>query len=273
MVVYGIITETHIGKLYAAGMLPGALAVLLYLLAVRWAVWRNPLLAPAAAKSTGSEKLAAIKAIWPVVVLFLFVLGGIYTGLFTAAEAAGTGAGGALLLSLVKRSMSLRALVDILCDTAEMTAIIFAILLGAYAFTEFLNLTGVHKSLLNLITQNQLTPIAVIFVIVVIYIVLGCVMESMSMVLITVPIFFPVVVGLGFDPVWFGVLVVVVVELGLITPPLGVNLFAIRLIAPDVPMSKLIRSIAPFILVDLVRVTLLVMFPIISLYLPNLFFK
>jgi len=273
MVVYGILTETHIGKLYAAGLLPGALAVLLYAVAIRWAVWRNDRLAPAAEVATWAQKLEALKGVWAVVVLFVFVLGGIYAGIFTAAEAAGAGAGGALLLSLLKRNMSAKVLLDILRDTAEMTAIIFAILLGAYAFTEFLNLTGVHTSLLALITAYRLPPLAVVFVIVLIYVVLGCIMESMSMVMITVPIFFPVIIGLGFDPVWFGILVVVVVELGLITPPLGVNLFAVRMIATDVPMGSLIRAVVPFIAVDMVRVTLLVLFPVITLYLPSLFFK
>lgn len=272
MVIYGIITETHIGKLYAAGLLPGLLGILLYILAVRYVVWRDPAAAPPAQPVAFSEKMASMRGIWPVIVLFAIVLGGIYAGIFTATEAAGIGSFGAFALSFLRGKLTWKKLYEILFDTAETSAVMFALLMGATVFGEFLNYTGAHEGLLSLVKDTGLAPFTVIMIVIAIYIVMGCLMESLSMILLTVPLFFPVVIGLGYDPVWFGILIVVLVEIGLITPPIGVNLFVLRSVAPDVSMATIIRGIVPFIAADVVRITLIAAFPIISLLLPNLFF-
>ncbi|MBC56731.1 MAG: C4-dicarboxylate ABC transporter permease [Confluentimicrobium sp.] len=272
MIIYGIMTETHIGKLYAAGLIPGALGILLYIFAIKWIVWRAPNAAPRVQKSSLSERLSALKGVWMIVALFTLVLGGIYGGLFTAAEAAGIGAFGAFILALIKGTLTVRSTYAIFLDTALTSAMMFALLFGATVFGEFLNFTGVHHAILDLVTAQGLPPAAVIAVIVVIYLVLGCLMETLSIVLLTVPLFFPVVTGLGYDPVWFGVLLVVLIEVGLITPPIGMNLFVLRGVVPDVPLAKIMKGILPFVAVDIARVALIVLFPILSLALPHLFF-
>lgn len=272
LVMYGIITETHIGKLYAAGLIPGVMGMIGYILAVRWTVWRNPTAAPVAAKATRAEKLSALKGIWSVVVLFVFVLGGIYGGIFTAAEAAGIGAFGAFVLALAKRRLTWTKLHEILVDSAVTSTLLFGLLVGASMFTEFLNYSGAHTALLDFVTNSGLSPTGVILLICLIYIILGALMEEMSMILLTVPLFFPIVTGLGYDPVWFGVLVIVLCELGMIAPPIGVNLFVVRSIAPQVPLAEIVRGIVPFAVADIVRIFLLAVFPALALFLPGVLF-
>lgn len=272
MVIYGIATETHIGKLFAAGLIPGAIAVTGYILAVKWTTWRNPSAGPSGGVATRSEKQDAYKRIWPVVIIFGIVLGGIYSGLFTATEAAGIGASSAFLFAL-QRGINFKSLYNILMDTLQTSAMMFALLLGAIVFAEFINLTGADKAIVALVRDHGLSPAMVIFVIIVIYLILGCLLESISMILLTLPLFFPVVVALGFDPVWFGILVVVLVEIGLITPPIGVNLFVIRSVVPDVPLATTIQGVMPFIVADLFRIAVLVLFPAVTMFLPNLMFK
>ncbi|MDF2369073.1 TRAP transporter large permease [Sneathiella sp.] len=272
LLIYGVATETHIGKLYAAGLFPGLLGVALYLLAVRWAVSRNPDFAPEIAKERWSTRFHSLTRIWPALLLFILVIGGIYGGIFTATEAAGIGAGGALALAIVRRSLSFVQFYAILLDTAKTSVVLLTLVLGAGIFSEFLNYSGAHSVLLNFILDSNFSPWMVIAIICVIYILLGMVMETMSMILLTVPIFFPIVMGLGYDPVWFGILIVVLAELGLITPPIGINLFVIKSIVSEVSISTIVRGIIPFICADLVRVALIALFPIISLYLPSLLF-
>lgn len=273
MVVYGIATETHIGKLFAAGLIPGLIGILGYMAAIQWVVWRNPKAGPPAPSAARSEKIDAFKRIWAVGVLFTIVLGGMYGGIFTATEAAGIGAFGGFVFALARGKLGWSNLYSILSATVQTTAVMFALLMGALIFGEFVNLTGAAKGTLQMIQGNGWAPFTVILVIMGIYILLGCLLESLSMILLTLPLFFPVVIGLGYDPVWFGILVVVLVEIGLITPPIGVNLFVIKSVVPDVPMGTTIRGVMPFIAADIVRVFLLAVFPVISLFLPGLFFK
>jgi tripartite ATP-independent transporter DctM subunit len=272
LVIYGIMTETHIGKLYAAALVPGALGILGYIAAVKWTVWRDPASAPSAVKSSRQERYQALLSVWPVVLLFALVLGGIYSGIFTATEAAGIGAFGAFCLALARRRLTRQGLYDILLDSAQSTAVIFGLMIGALIFTEFLNYTGAHTALLSFVQDSGFSPFMVIVVICVIYIILGALMEELSMMLLTVPLFFPIVTGLGYDPVWFGVLVIVLCELGMIAPPVGVNLFVVRSFAPDIPITTVVRGIGPFVAADIVRVFVIASFPILSLYLPALFF-
>jgi tripartite ATP-independent transporter DctM subunit len=273
LVIYGIMTETHIGKLYAAALIPGLIGVLGYMAAVWWTVWRDPEAGPASARVGWAQRMRTLVAIWPVAVLFAFVLGGIYSGVFTAAEAAGIGSFGAFVLAWMRGQLTMKLLKDVFIETAQSTAIIFGLLIGALVFTEFLNYTGSHKALLSFVRDSGFAPFTVILVICVIYIILGALMEELSMILLTVPLFFPVVTGLGYDPVWFGVLLIVLCELGMIAPPVGMNLFVVRAIAPHIPIKEVLRGIVPFVASDIVRVFIIATFPILSLYLPGLFFK
>jgi tripartite ATP-independent transporter DctM subunit len=273
MVVYGVATQTHIGKLFAAGIVPGIIAILGYMAAVKWSVWRNPASAPLAEEMEKHDKAALLKSLWPVALIFGVVMGGIYGGFFTSIEASGIGASAAMLFAVTHHSLKLRDIYWILVDTAKTSTMMFAIILGAALFGEFINLTGVHEGLLKVVNGSGLPPFGIILLLVVIYILLGSVLESLSMILLTIPIFFPIIKALGYDPVWFGILIVVVVEIGLIHPPIGVNLFVIRSVMPDIPMMSIIKGVVPFIVADLLRILLIAAVPAISLWLPNLLFK
>lgn len=272
MVIYGVSTQTHIGKLFAAGIIPGVIGILFYMAAVKWTVWRDPSSAPVAPDAGWADKFATLKGLWPVIVLFSLVMGGIYGGWFTATEAAGIGAAGAFVFALTHKSLKLQDIGNILVDTALVSTTMFAILFGASMFVEFINLTGIHKGLEVLVRDSGASPFGVVLMIIGIYIVLGCLLESISMILITIPIFFPIVMALGYDPVWFGIIVVVATEIGLITPPIGVNLFVIRSIAPEISMRTIVSGMGPFITMDIFRILLLAAVPAITIWLPNLLF-
>ncbi len=271
MVIYGITTETHIGMLFAAGIIPGLIGIVGYSVAVNWVARRHPERAPRAEKSSRPERIDAIKNVWAVCALFILVLGGIYGGFFTATEASGIGACGALAFALLRRT-SLKDLIEIFRTSAETTAVLFALIIGASVFSEFVNLTGAHQGVLAVVQNGSLSPVMVIMVICAIYVLLGCVLDSLAMMLLTLPMFFPIVVGLGFDPIWFGILVVMLVEIGLITPPIGMNLFVLKSILPDVKLITIIRGIVPFLAVDILRVILIALIPALTLFLPGLFF-
>ncbi|MBS0449986.1 MAG: TRAP transporter large permease [Proteobacteria bacterium] len=273
MVIYGVATQTHIGMLYAAGMIPGAIATLGYMAAVKWSVWRNPSIAPVADKIEKRNAWQLTKALWPVVVIFLIVMGGLYGGLFTSIEAAGVGAAASMLFAIFKHDMTWRKIYEILVDTARTSTMMFAIILGAALFGEFINLTGVHEGLLALVQHNWLPPFCIVLIMIVIYLLLGSVLESLSMILLTVPIFFPVIKSLGYDPVWFGILIVMVVEVGLIHPPIGINLYVIRSMMPEIPMMSIVKGVIPFIVSDLLRILLIAAVPSIVMWLPNLLYK
>jgi tripartite ATP-independent transporter DctM subunit len=272
MVVYGVNTQTHIGKLFAAGLVPGAIAVLLYIAAIKWTEWRDPAAAPMSSESNPSEKLQVLKGLWPVIVLFTLVMGGIYGGFFTTTEAAGIGAAGALLFALTHKGLGIRRIYSILVDSAKLSGMMIAFVFAAAVFVEFINLTGIHRVLESVVTDSGLPPFGIVLIMIAIFFVAGALMEELSMILILVPIFFPVIIKLGYDPVWFGIIVVVACEIGLIAPPIGMNLFVIRSVAPEVPMNIILSGMMPFITVDLLRIVLLAAFPAITLWLPNLLF-
>ena len=269
MVIYGIITETNIGRLFAAGVLPGVLAVALLCLAVRWVVWRDPKAGPAGARSSWSERLVAVKGIWGVVVLFAVSIGGIYAGFFTATEGAGVGAAGAFVFAWARRALTWRVLRGILLESARTTGMLFMILIGALVFANYINFTTLPMDLMGFVEQFSLHPMMVVAAICVIYVLLGTAMEELSMILLTVPVFFPLIVSLGLDPVWFGILIVVVVEIGLISPPVGMNLFVLSSLLPQVSTPTLFRGVLPFVAADVVRLFILVAFPGIALWLPS----
>ena len=270
MVIYGVFTETNIGKLFAAGVLPGILAATLLCLAVAWVTWRDPNAGPRGERTPWAERWIALRDVWPVAGLFLFVMGGIYGGAFTATEGAGMGAFGAMAYALWRRVLSWNALYAALVESARTTAMLFMILIGALMFAEFVNITSMPGDLRNFVTRFEVHPILVVTMICTIYVLLGTAMEELSMVLLTIPVFFPIILLLGYDPVWFGILIVVVVEIGLISPPVGMNLFVLKTLLPQVQTGTIFRGVMPFMIVDVVRLGILIAFPAISLYLPGL---
>ena len=270
MVIYGIMTETNIGKLFAAGVLPGLVATLLLCAAVQYMCWRNPAAGPRAPRLGWGERLKALRDVWAVAALFIVVMGGIYGGVFTATEGAGVGAAGAFVFALARRALDWKALLEVLEDSARTTAMLFVILVGALIFSNFLNYTTMPADLKGLITHWQLSPITVMVMICAIYIVLGTAMEELSMILLTIPVFFPIVVGLGFDPVWFGIIIVVVVQIGLISPPVGMNMFVVKSMLPGVSTQTIFRGVWPFVWAEVVLIGIVVAFPWLSLALPRL---
>ncbi|MCV6590309.1 MAG: TRAP transporter large permease [Marinobacterium sp.] len=273
LVIYGLLTETSIRELFAAGFIPGMLGILLYLAAVRYVVWRDPSAGPCGEKQSWAERLQALKAVRGVLGLFTLVMGGIYLGVFTPTEAAGIGAGGAFVIALSRRSLSLGSLFDILADTARTSAMLFAVLIGALIFSNFINRAGLPADLLALVSSMEIAPMLVIVMILAIYIVLGMVFESLSMLLLTVPIFFPLVQSLGFDLVWFGIVVVVVTEISLITPPVGMNVFVLSAVLPEVRAGTIFKGVTPFWCADIVRLVLITLVASISLALPTLLYR
>nr|WP_319385153.1 TRAP transporter large permease [uncultured Roseibium sp.] len=277
LVIYGLLTETSIGKLFVAGVIPGLIGIVLYLVAVKFTVWRDPDAGPAGPRASVAERLAALKDVWAVLLLFFLVIGGLYGVFdipplnlsFSPTEAAGMGAMGAFLIAIARRRLSLSDTFDALRETAMTTAGLFAVLIGAWIFSNFVNVAGLPAALSNLVTAYDLPPWVVMCIILLIYIALGCVFESLSMLLLTVPIFFPIVTGLGYDPIWFGIIVVVVTEISLITPPVGLNVFVLRAVVRDVPTATIFRGVTPFWMVDIIRLLLLLSLPALVLFLPN----
>ncbi len=276
LVIYGLLTETSIGKLFMAGVVPGLLGIALYLVAVRFTVWRRPQTGPQGERSGWRERGSALAGVWAVLLLFFIVIGGLY-GLFNVyplniafspTEAAGIGASGAFLIALARGTLSVKDTIEVLTETAHTTASLFAVLIGAWVFSNFVNRAGLPEELLDLVTRQGLSPTLVILLILCVYIVLGCILESLSMLLLTVPIFFPLVVSLGFDPVWFGIIVVVVTEISLITPPVGLNVFVLKGVLGDISTGTIFRGVTPFWIVDIIRLLLLLLFPALALFLP-----
>jgi len=273
MVIYALMTEVNIGAMFAAGLLPGILSTLLLMAAVAWQTWRDPASGPRGERTPWPDRMRALRGVWGVILLFVIVMGGIYGGVFTATEGASIGAFGAFVFALARRALTWRTLVEVLVESARTTAMLFGILIGALIFANFVNFTSMPDDLKNFVAQFQLHPMAVIIAICAIYVLLGTAMEELSMILLTVPVLFPLVVHLGFDPIWFGILVVVVVEIGLISPPVGMNLFVLRTLLPRVSTMTLYRGVTPFVVADVIRLALLIAFPVISTWLPNLLFK
>ena len=277
LVIYGLLTETSIGKLFIAGIVPGILGVALYLLAVTWTVWRDPESGPSGERLDWAQRMKAIKSVWMVLALFVFVIGGLYGVLdfwpihltFSPTEAAGMGAAGAFLIALSRGSLTFKSTLEVLQEAVRTTATLFTVLIGAWVFSNFINLAGLPEVLKTFVSEAGVSPMMVMMMIIGIYIILGCVFESLSMLLLTVPIFFPLVTSLGFDPVWFGIIVVVVTEISLITPPVGLNVFVLKGVVGNVTTATIFRGVTPFWIVDILRLLILLLIPALVLYLPN----
>ena len=269
-------TETSIGKLFIAGIVPGLLGIVFYLGAVKFTVARNPAAGPAGEKTSWPDRLLAIKGVWAVLLLFFLVIGGLYGALdfwplhltFSPTEAAGMGASGAFLIALFRKALTVKDTISVLKETAFTTAALFSVLIGAWIFSNFINIAGLPETLLSVVTSHDVEPWVIMLMILLIYIALGCVFESLSMLLLTVPIFFPLVRDLGYDPVWFGIVVVVVTEISLITPPVGLNVFILKGVVGDVSTGTIFRGVTPFWIADIIRLAILVLFPAIVLFLP-----
>ncbi len=278
LVIYAILTEQNIVKMFAAALIPGILAALGYVAAVAVVVRLRPGVATLLPRKPWSERLASLALVWPVVAIFVLVIGGIYAGWFTPTEGAAVGAVATGLYAFGTGRLGWRDFVDAVVDTAQATAMIFFIILGAAAFNTFLAFTQTPQMAADWVAASGLSPLAVLTIILLTYLVFGCVMDSLSMILLTIPIFFPVIMALDFGltpeetAIWFGILALIVVEVGLITPPVGMNLFIIHTLAKDVPLSATYLGVLPFVATDLVRVVVLVAFPGITLALVRWLF-
>lgn len=265
LLIYGILTGTNIGHLFIAGILPGLLGAAGYMAAIALVVRLDPAAGPAAARTPWRERLRVSRGVWPIVVLFAAVLGGIYMGVFTPTEAAGIGAFGAFLFVLGKRRLTLGSFIDILAESARTSAMMIALLFGATIFNAMLDMMGFARALAAMLEGIEASPLAILIAMMAIYFILGAFLESLSMMLLTIPIFFPIVQALGIDPVWFGILVVVAIEISLLTPPVGLNVFILKAMVRDIPLATIFRGVLPFLAADLVRLALLVAFPGIAL--------
>ena len=270
LVVYGIITEQDIGKLFMAGVVPGLIAVCMYIatLAVVGAV--RPNLLPRGPRSTWRERRSALRDVWAPILLFVFVIGGLYGGLFTPTEAGGMGAGGAFIIGVARRRLTWPLILQSLLQATRTAAAVFTVLIGALLFGYFLTITGTPQHVTEFLTGLGVGSYGVLLLILLMYLVLGCLMDAMAMIILTVPIVFPVITSLGFDPIWFGVIIVMTVELGLIHPPVGMNVFVIKSVVGELKFSTIFLGVTPFIVTDLLRLALLVAVPVLATWLPDL---
>jgi tripartite ATP-independent transporter DctM subunit len=276
LIVYAIIVEANVVTMFAAALLPGILAMLLFILAVALYVRLVPGSGPQGAAVSASELGAATVAVIPVFIIFGVVIGGIYAGIYSPTAAAAIGVFLVVLYGFGRRRLSLAGLVDALLETARTSGMIFLILLGAELLKIFMSRAGVPQAAAEMLQGSGLSPMVIMVLIIVIFLVLGCLMDSLSMVILAIPFFWPVVAGLDFGlspaelKIWFGIIILVVVEVGLITPPVGLNVFIINQQASDIPMRETFKGVMPFLGMELFRVTLLVAFPVITLFLPRL---
>jgi tripartite ATP-independent transporter DctM subunit len=276
LVVYAIAAEQNIAKLFMAALIPGLLAVVLYSIVVTILVRLRPDIAPQLSKSHSEERRHAVIATWPAVLVIVMVIGGIYGGVFTPTEAAAVGCVAMLVVGLAQRRLGIAEIKESLIQTAETSAMIFIILLGAEVFDAFLALSRLPAEAAQMITSLGLQPFLVMGLLMLFYILLGAVMDELAMLLLTLPVFFPVVQGLDFGippdeaAIWFGILVLIVVGIGLTAPPIGLNVFVVSAIAKDVPITRTYRGVLPFIAADIVRLALVVAFPGLALWLVRL---
>jgi C4-dicarboxylate transporter DctM subunit len=269
-IVYGILTEQSIGKLFAAGILPGILLCFLFLLTIHLRVRKNPSLAPPGPKSSVREKFRSFAGILETLLLFALVMGGIFFGLFTPTEAAAVGAFMTLLIAMIRKQLYWKGFIQSLADSTKISCMIMVIVTGAVIFGHFMAITRIPYLLADYVSSLPLPPHAIIGVIILVYLVGGCFMDALAMIMLTIPIFFPVVQALGFDPIWFGVVIVLITEMGVITPPVGINVYVVYGVARDVPLEKIFRGVFPMLIALLVCNLLLILFPQIALWLPSL---
>jgi C4-dicarboxylate transporter DctM subunit len=269
LAVYALITQQDVGRLFIAGILPGLLAVSMYIATIAIIGVVRPDFLPAGRRSSWRECLAALRQVWAPLLLFALVIGGLYGGVFTPTEAGGVGAGGAIIIGALRGKLTPAQLLQSLLHATRTTAAIFTVLIGALLFGYFLTVTQTPQNVTAFLTGLGLGRYGVLALIMLMYLVLGCLMDALAMIILTVPIIFPVITQLGFDPIWFGVIIVMTVELGLIHPPVGMNVFVIKSVVPEVSFTTIFAGVLPFIATDILRLIILIAFPIIALYLPQ----
>jgi tripartite ATP-independent transporter DctM subunit len=272
MVIYALAAQESVPALFAAGLIPGLLMTLLFIVAIWITARLRPDMMPMAPAMPMRERLKAAVAMWKLAVLFGFAVGGIYAGWFSPTEAAGVAAFAAIVIAVLSRTLTFSAFYAGLMQTLHTTAMLMFIITGAWIFAFFIVQTQLPLAIVDLINYLQVPPFAVVLIILAFYLVLGCFLESVAIILVTVPVFLPIIQALGFDPVWYGILMVVMVEVGLITPPVGLNIFVIRAQMPDIPLGTVYKGIIPFLLADAVLVALLIAFPDLALWLPSKLF-
>ena len=269
LAVYAILTQQDIGKLFMAGIIPGLLAMAMYVLTISVIVRVKPDWLPRGAATSWRQRFEGLKDVWAPLLLFVFVIGGLYGGFFTPTEAGGVGATGAFLLGVLRGKLDRAGILEALLSATRTAAAVFTVLIGALIFGYFLTMTQTPQKLTGFLTELGLGPYGVLALIMLMYLVLGCLMDAMAMIILTVPIIFPVIVQLGFDPIWFGIIIVMTVELGLIHPPVGMNVFVIKSVVHDVSFMTIFKGVIPFVVTDLLRLLILIAFPMIALWLPG----
>jgi C4-dicarboxylate transporter DctM subunit len=270
LIIYGIITGQSIITLFVAGIIPGILLASMFIVMIYIRARLNPKLAPPGESTQFREKIMAIGQSFEMLLLILLIIVGLIVGLFTPTEAGGIGAFGAIVFSLIRKRLSWQGFKDSIIDTVKNTGMIFTIILGAFVFNSFLAVTTIPMELADMICGLGFPPLIIMLLIILTYLILGCFIDAMSMILLTIPIFLPLVTMLGYDPIWFGIIIVLVVEMAMITPPVGMNVYVIKGICPDVPINTIFRGVLPFVLVECIFATLLIAFPKIVLFLPGL---
>ncbi|HUT67206.1 MAG TPA: TRAP transporter large permease subunit [Dehalococcoidales bacterium] len=270
LIIYGIITETSIGKLFMGGMIPGILEAIFYMATIYILCTWKPSLGPRGTRYSLTEKFAAFKGCVEIIGLIILVLGGLIIGWFTPTEAGAVGAFGAIVFSLFRKRLTWQKFLTALMETIKTTGMIYGILIGAMIFNYFVAITTIPTVLSDFVGGLPLAPLAIIGLVMVVYLILGCFIDASAMMLLTLPVFFPLAMSLGFDPVWFGIITVRAIEIAMITPPIGINVYVISGVAPDVPLQTIFKGIIPFLIADLLHVTLLLLVPSVVLFLPNL---
>jgi tripartite ATP-independent transporter DctM subunit len=269
-IIYGVITEQSIGKLFASGIFPGILLTILFIVTIFIICRVRPSLAPPGPRTTWRQKVSSLSGIIEPMALFALVMGGLFIGWFTPMEAGAVGAGGTLLMVIVMRQITWRGFIDALGDTTRITCMIFVIITGAVIFGRFMAITRVPFQLTAWVGNLALSPNVIMIFIVFGYLIGGCFMDSLALVTLTVPILLPVILELGFDPIWFGVVIVLVTEVGVITPPVGINVYVIKGVAPDIPLGAIFRGIVPFLIPIILTIVTVFLFPALALFLPEL---
>ncbi len=269
LIIYGIITEQSIGKLFLAGFIPGLLEALFYIITIMIITRFNPLLGPPGPRSTMNERMMSLFKVWEVVVLFVVVIGGIYIGVFTPTEAAGVGAFGTFCFTIFRKKLTWETFKSSILQTSKTTGMLFLVVMGAMILGYFFSVSRLPFELATWVGGLEVNRYVVLVLILVAVGLLGCLMDSMAIVLLTVPVFYPMVQNLGFDPIWFGILVVRVTEMGLITPPVGLNVYIIQGITGE-PMGTIFKGVIPFLIADICEIILLIAIPQITLFLPSL---
>lgn len=270
LIIFALLTEQSVGELFIAGIIPGLLQVLIYVGVMAVIARLRPTWAPVGERSSMAQRLTALGKVWGVVVLFLLIMVGLTRGWFTATEAGGIGAGGAFLFLILRRKLTWQVFVSSLTETARISTMIFIVAAGAMVLNQFINLSGVSRAAVDFIDGLNMAPMMVVIALILFYLILGCLMDGFAMIFLTVPIVAPIIAGLGYELVWWAVVTVVVVEISMITPPVGLNVFILRAMLPNLPVMQIFKGILPYVAADFLRIILIVAFPAMALWLPSI---